>query len=216
MSSTLHSFIDHLVISSYSLHEGVEYVHQLLNVLPVPGGTHGRMGTHNCLLKLGDAIYLEVIAINPQAPLPDRARWFEMDKLAPGSSPKLLTWVARTNNIQQAVNNTAIDFGKIESMSRGNLNWLISLPSDGGMPMQGIAPTLIQWQDEPHLANQLHDSRCSLLRLEAYHPNAIDINDALISMGFEGAFTVEPTGQDMKPSLIAYIETPGGIRKLTT
>jgi Glyoxalase-like domain len=216
MSSDLHSFIDHLVIRSYSLDEGVEYVHQILNVLPVPGGIHTRMGTHNCLFKLGSSIYLEVIAINPQAPPPGRPRWFEMDKLAPGAEPKLLTWVLRTNDIQQALNCSAIDFGKIESMSRGNLNWLISVPEDGSMPMEGIAPTLIRWQAEPHPATQLPDSGCSLLRLEGYHPKANEINKALLSIGFKGAFTVQAIGQEVKPSLIAYIETPAGTRKLIT
>jgi hypothetical protein len=39
------------------------------------------MGTHNRLLKLGEGFYLELIAIDPQAPPPGRPRWFGLDRL---------------------------------------------------------------------------------------------------------------------------------------
>ena len=45
--------IDHLVITAFSLQEGVDYVHQKLVVTMQQGGEHTAMGTHNNILKLG-------------------------------------------------------------------------------------------------------------------------------------------------------------------
>ena len=76
------SIIDHLVIAVRSLEDGVAYITEQLGVLPVPGGEHPRMGTHNALVRLGDTTYLEVIAANPGAATPQRARWFGLDHRA--------------------------------------------------------------------------------------------------------------------------------------
>ena len=53
--------LDHLVVTAPTLEGGVEYVADCLGVLPVPGGVHPRMGTHNALVRLGTSQYLEVI-----------------------------------------------------------------------------------------------------------------------------------------------------------
>jgi hypothetical protein len=42
--------------------------------------------------------------------------------------------------------------GPIEPMSRGKLNWLITIPADGSLTLDGVAPALIQWDAEPHPA----------------------------------------------------------------
>src|SRR3546814_14325236 len=75
----LRSYIDHIVITAPSLAEGAAYVESVLGVAPQPGGEHTRMGTHNMVLRLGDDVYLEVIAINPKALPLDRPRWSEPD-----------------------------------------------------------------------------------------------------------------------------------------
>ena len=94
MKKELITTIDHLVFGAYSLDEGVDFIYQKLGVMPNQGGKHPLMGTHNKLLKLGRSIYLEIIAIDPDATKPNRPRWFGLDDLQPASKPKLLTWVA--------------------------------------------------------------------------------------------------------------------------
>jgi hypothetical protein len=64
--------IDHIVIASPSLDAGVKYVYETLGVMPQLEGVHTQMGTHNYLLRLGNSTYLEVIAINPDAPKMER------------------------------------------------------------------------------------------------------------------------------------------------
>src|SRR3546814_2032333 len=74
----LHSHIDHIVITASSLAAGSEYIYRALGVPLESGGEHPRMGTHNLLLRLGKDVYLEVIAINPEAQQPGRPCWFEL------------------------------------------------------------------------------------------------------------------------------------------
>jgi len=58
------SHLDHITLTAPSLAAGVEYVHQTLGVMPQVGGEHPRMGTHNYFLRLGQTVYLEIIAVN--------------------------------------------------------------------------------------------------------------------------------------------------------
>ena len=81
------SLLDHITVTTFSLEAGTAFVSKALGVSPQPGGEHPRMGTHNFLLRLGDAMFLEVIAPNPAAPAPSRPRWFGLDKLGPHSPP---------------------------------------------------------------------------------------------------------------------------------
>ncbi|MGH8810040.1 MAG: VOC family protein, partial [Noviherbaspirillum sp.] len=74
----------------------------VLGVSPQTGGEHPRMGTHNLLLRLGEALFLELISPNPSAPAPTRPRWFALDTLGRQSPPRLSTWVVRSADIQAA------------------------------------------------------------------------------------------------------------------
>lgn len=114
--------IDHITIVSPSLAEGGELVHELLGARPQQGGEHPRMGTHNLLLPLGEAVFLEVIAINPNAPAPQRPRWFELDQLPFNSKPFLGCWVARTDDIHLSLAAASEHLGLAEPMSRGHSN----------------------------------------------------------------------------------------------
>jgi hypothetical protein len=206
--------IDHLVITAPSLEAGREYLRFALGVTPQIGGEHQRMGTHNCLVKLGDTLYLEVIAADPATPKPARPRWFELDALETNTPPRLATWVARVNDIEVALAASLVPLGRIEPMSRGQLNWLITIPEDGSLPLQGIAPTLIQWANGHHPASRLNDEGCSLVRLEGFHPEAERIAAMLKAVSFTGEFTIAPLSTHEKPCLVASIQTPGGLRIL--
>jgi len=212
--STLRSQIDHIVVTAPSLESGVEYVRDALGVRPQPGGEHARMGTHNCLLRLGDSLYLEVISIDPAAAGPDRARWFQLDQNPAHLAPRLATWVSRTNDISAAVAAAVHPLGNVEAMSRGKLNWQITIPTDGSLPFDGVAPTLIEWHVENHPAASLRDVGCSLVGLEAFHPEAHEISSLLQSIGFQDRFPVFQIAPKESPFLVAHIQTPAGIRQL--
>lgn len=208
------SRIDHLVVAAPDLEAGADFVQRRLGVTPQAGGEHARMGTHNLLVKLGDSVYLEVIAANPDAPGPGRPRWFELDELKPDAPPGLATWVARTDDIRSAVAASSEPLGDVETMSRGALEWLITIPPDGRLPFGGVAPALIEWRTAHHPAATLRETGCTLLRLEAFHPDAPRISALLRSISFEGPISVAPVAADRRPALVAHIQTPNGPRTL--
>ena len=70
---------DHLSVVAPSLEEGVAHVRSCLGIEIAFGRKHSHMGTHNHLLRLGDATYLEVISIDESAPAPTGPRWFGFD-----------------------------------------------------------------------------------------------------------------------------------------
>jgi hypothetical protein len=208
------SHIDHLVITAPSLAAGVDYVIDALGVSPRPGGEHPRMGTHNSLLRLGETLYLEVIAANPAAPPPDRPRWFRLDDVFFNTSPQLAGWVARTKDVRAAAAAASFHLGQVEPMSRASLRWLITIPDDGSIPFDGIAPLLIEWSTPVHPAASMPESGCTLVGLEGCHPQAAAVSDLLRSIGFQeapGLFTLEPAES---PALVAAIRTPSGLRRL--
>jgi len=86
--------VDHLVVAARSLEEGVAWCETTLGVTPGPGGKHAFMGTHNRLLKIATeaypAAYLEIIAIDTDAPPPGRPRWFGLDTLELSAGPRLV------------------------------------------------------------------------------------------------------------------------------
>ena len=187
---------------------GIEYVADLLGVTPTGGGLHPKMGTQNALLRLGEEIYLEVIAIDPDARDPERPRWFGLDHLAVDSEPQLVTWVCRTSDIETATRNTPFAAGSITEMSRGNLHWLISLPDDGSLIWEGVAPNLIQWSDQPPVTS-MPVSSCELKSLELNHPQATRLDNWLQEIEFDSpCLTVS---DDAPISIKAKIQTPRGL-----
>ena len=207
----LSSAIDHLVVTAPTLASGIQYVEQTLGCKMQPGGQHPRMGTHNALLKIGDACYLEVISIDPDAVPPGRRRWFELDMLLPETRPRLATWVIRTNDIHKVTNATDLALGIVEDMSRGTLEWQITIPSDGRLPLQGIAPAVIQWKGEVHPASKLAESSVSLLQLVGHHPDARYITALLNAANFEGPFSVVEPSDGVSIGLTANFQTPKGL-----
>jgi len=207
----METHIDHLVVAAPSRAVGIQYVAERLGVTPQLGGDHERMGTHNGLLRLNDKVYLEVIASNPEAPKPSRTRWFALDN-PQLKEPRLVTWVVRTDDIYKTA--SRVSFGKIEAMSRGNLNWLISIPPDGQLPMNGAIPILIQWLTNLHPSDTLNESGCELLDLEIRHPNAEEVNRILERINFASPLVRCRESLDDPPQLLATIKTPNGVRQL--
>ncbi|MBA3032380.1 MAG: VOC family protein [Gammaproteobacteria bacterium] len=209
------SFIDHLVVTAPNLEVGAAYVRSTLGVAPQPGGEHARMGTHNLLLRLGDDLYLEVIATNPNAPVPARPRWFALDTLEQDAAAALTSWVVRTPDIQASAAACTERLGSIEPMSRGALDWRITIPADGLPPLHGLAPALIEWQTDGHPAARLADHGLSLAKFELFHAEPQRVSRLLTSLELEGPFAVSPLSAGHTPYLVAHINTPQGLRLLT-
>lgn len=209
------SFLDHITVTAFSLEAGAAFVFETLGVSPQVGGEHPRMATHNLLLRLGDTTFLEVIAPNPAVPAPSRPRWFALDGFAPQSPPSLSTWVVRTSDIHAAAAASSEPLGNVEPMSRGALNWLITIPADGSVPLDGIAPALIEWHTDVHPAARLEDKGLSLVKLEIVHPNPARVSRLLSSLELDAPVSVLSAPSGASARLVAHINTPQGLRVLS-
>ncbi|WP_031433347.1 VOC family protein [Methylomarinum vadi] len=205
------SLIDHIVITAPTLETGTEFVREKLGVEPQNGGEHPAMGTHNMLLRLGEALYLEVIAVNPDSPAPGRPRWFGLDHWDCRTGSALSAWVVRVSDIQTTASAASESLGEIRPMRRADLNWLITIPADGVLPLNGVAPALIEWRTNELPAARLRDLGLSLLKLELFHPEPARVERLLATLELEGSFSV---GKDERPHLRALIDTPLGVREL--
>lgn len=201
--------LDHLVVVARTLEEGVTYVEAVLGAEMSPGGKHAHMGTHNKLLSLGDTAYLEVIAIDPDAPKPKHRRWFNLDTYA--GAPRMMNWVCNTDDIENALSAAPPGSGTPVSLSRGDFLWKMGVTDFGRLPFDDASPALIEWGDGPRPTNRLPDAGFRLSRLDVFHPDA----DALLST-FPALHRLPEVSVRSGPEkrLIATISTPEGNRVL--
>lgn len=206
--------LDHLVVAARTLEEGAQWLEARTGVSTVAGGRHALMGTHNRLMALQPGMYLEIIAIDPQAPPPARPRWFALDspamraRLEPG--PALIHWVARTDDIEAARAEVADLAGEVLDLERGEFRWRIGVPADGSLPAAGAFPTLIQWRGERHPAAALPESGCRLDRLTVRCPGAAGRLARLRALGLVEQAPVRFVDNDAI-ALSAVLRSPRGV-----
>ncbi len=146
--------LDHVAFGAADLASGIDFMSNALGVAPIGGGKHELFGTHNALWRIEGnyPIYLEVIAIDPNAEPILHLRWFGLEdknvqqRLKNGC--QLLTYVASTTDIKTATKQMKEDHGEPVTVSRGNLNWQFSVPKKGNLIANGALPYLIEWEDK--------------------------------------------------------------------
>lgn len=213
--------LDHLVVGAATLAQGVAWCEATLGVTPGPGGRHALMATHNRLLALGGEryprAYLEIIAVDPDAPPPGRPRWFGLDapatQTALQASPRLLHLVARTPNVEMlrwGLVNLGLDPGRPLALERatpqGPLRWRLLVRDDGAIAADGALPTLIEWP-AAHPADTLAPSP---LRLDAV---------SLAGLAPRVAALLQLRGVDLVPgpaALAVELQTPRGPVRLSS
>lgn len=200
--------LDHLVVAAATLAEGRSWLQDQLGVPMQDGGRHESFGTHNALLRLGAEHYLEVIAVDPEAPAPARARLFELDtpqmvrRLADG--PALVHWVVGTS--RSALDSADPVHGSPMALSRGSNRWTLTVPDDGHLPMGGVLPSLIAWHT-PRPAGSLPDRGVVLRQLALATPDADRLRARLEALDLVDTPVVVDADQ---PSLKAVLQTPLG------
>jgi hypothetical protein len=205
----MHLSFDHIAISAGSLDEGVAYVEDRLGLPLAGGGKHGHMGTHNRLMGMGD-LYLEVIAIDPEAPRPDWPRWFDLDNFT--GPPRLTNWVAGANDLDIALALCPPGIGQPVQLTRGDYRWRMAVPEDGKLPFDGLFPALIQWQGALRPAGALPNTGLRLTRLVLAHPEGAALARTLAPLIADPRIVVEP---GPRPEMRAEFTTPHGPRFLS-
>ncbi|MEO1292434.1 MAG: VOC family protein [Pseudomonadota bacterium] len=212
---------DHLVIGAQSLEQGATWAERVLGVSVPAGGAHPLMGTHNLLAQMAPG-YLEIIAIDPNAPAPPRNRWYGLDnpetQAALARQPGPIAWVLGTDTIAATSQVAEWSTGPVLDVARGDLTWKITVREDGSAA-EGVLPTLIEWPEASPAAN-LPDLGLRLQHLTLRHPRPERLRAALASvgaveddmqsdpLGFE--IRIEPPSEDA-PLVAAEIATPGGL-----
>jgi len=199
--------LDHLAVVADGLEAGRAAVEETLGVALQPGGAHAYFGTHNLLLGLEDGLYLEVIAVDPEASDPGVTRWFDLDRMQ--GAPRLGNWICRSDDLEAMVARFP-EAGAQVTLSRGDLNWRMAVPRDGRLPFGNCFPALMQWDCATHPAARLAASGCRLQRLVVAHPDSAELAAQLAPVLADERVAFEPGA----PGLRAEIMTPSGLRVL--
>lgn len=202
--------LDHLTVVAPNLEIGAAYVEAALGARPGAGRAHPGMATHNLLLALGPTAYLEVISPDPRAVPVARPRWFGLDHVLPGSTARLAAWVASTDDIAGAA---VPELGDVETMRREMHTWKMTVTADGGVPLDGAAPLLIQRSSSVHPAAALPQIGLELQRLRIRHPAPSQVLALFEKIGLASQPAVTVTWGN-QCSLVAEVQTPFGLREL--
>lgn len=208
----LRSEPDHLVVACADLEQGSMWAAETLGAEPQPGGKHATMGTHNRLLRLGPRVYLELLAIDPHAAPPAHPRWFALDDAAvqarAARSPFLLTWVASTTDIVEAVTRVPV-LGEPRAFTRNAYAWRLAVTEDGVLPFGGVLPAAIEWSGA-HPCDALEERGCALVELRLSHPAAASVLPLFRELRIAGPVQLKPGPK----SLCAVLRTPRGTVEL--
>jgi hypothetical protein len=194
-------------VSAASLDEGAAAVEAALGVTLSAIGHHAHMATHNRLLGLGPGLYLEVIAIDPDAPKPAWPRWFDLDRFT--GPPRVTNWVCRTDDLAAALAAAPTGTGVATALSRGDFRWRFGIPTSGVLPFADAYPALIEWQGDLHPADRLPDQGIRLTRFGVTCPDADALRAALPLADPRVTIATGPKG------FRATFDTPHGVRVLT-
>ena len=200
--------LDHLAVSGRTLAEATAFVEDALGVKMQPGGAHAVFHTHNTLLGLEDGLYLEAIAINPDAAIPDQPRWFNLDQFK--GPAQLTNWICRTDDLPHDMALMPDGIGTPVALQRGDLRWDMVVPDSGLLPFDNLCPALIRWNTSDHPATRLAASGCRLKRLTVSHPQADDLANHLGKALSDDRVAYEVGACGMR----AEFDTPHGPRLL--
>jgi Glyoxalase-like domain len=199
--------VDHLVYATPDLNRGVEEIEKILGVRATPGGQHPGRGTRNALITLGPAIYLEIIAPDPEQPPPKTPRPFGIDGL---KESRLVAWAAKGSDLERLRDEAArkgARLGEVMSGSRRRtdgilLSWRYTDPQT--VLADGLIPFFIDWGQSPHPARTAAQG-ASLIALRAEHPDAQRVQRLLNELGLD-----LPVQRGTAPALVAIIDSPRG------
>lgn len=208
--------LDHLTVVAPSLAEGVAHVRSCLD-MDVPFGTrHAYMGTHNHRLRLGESIYLEIVAVEPGEPGPQLPRWFGLDDPETvrqnwEAGRRLRGWVANTSCMDHLLESFGGVFGERRDLPEDNPEFSFSVPSDGGLPDDGALPSLIDHRGDTSFITSIPDNGARLLSLELACPEPQRISDFYLRLRIDRAPNISfgPTVRYR-----AEIDTPSGPMEL--
>jgi hypothetical protein len=177
--------LDHILLGSNELQQGIDFVEQRTGVRAAFGGVHPGRGTQNALLSLGTGRYLEIIAPDPEQHTENPLA----KKLLGLSEPRLVGWAAHPGDIAALAAKLKLSGIVATGPTPGSrkrpdgrvLHWhTLNLRDDA----DGLLPFFIEWsEDSPHPSADA-PSGCRLLRFELLirDPSALAKTAAVLSL----------------------------------
>ena len=208
--------LDHIAVVAPDLAAGVAWVREVLGVEMSPGGSHPEMGTHNRLARLGDDVFLEVIAVEPGARRPEHRRWFGLDDSEAvlrdwQAGRRLRAYVARCSGLADTIGARTDVFGRPMQISRGDRRWVFGVRADGRLSADGALPCLIDWGSRGTPAPTMPELGLTLKSFVFETPEPDDVRSTLDAIGMDAKPDIR---RGAAAKLIAAIDTPNGVRLL--
>jgi len=209
--------LDHLTVIAPNLDEGVSHVNDCLDIRVPFGSRHDYMGTYNHRLQLGNSIYLEIVAIDPDGINPSRPRWFGLDnqeqvRMNWEEGRRLRGWVANTEDIESIVSAYPMVFGDNVVLPAVDPTFSFTIPRDGSLPWDGAAPSVIDHRGDSNYISTIPDLGASLVSFTLEHPKPTDIEELFCELPVDYPLTIV---YGPKSKYRAQIETPTGFKELT-
>lgn len=209
--------LDHLTVIAPTLAEGVSHVQDCLG-LDVPFGTrHDYMGTHNHRLQLGNSVYLEIVARDPDGIEPGRARWFGLDNEEQvrtdwNEGRRLRGWVANTEAMDSVVSTHGAILGDKVPLPAESPTFDFAIPEDGSLPLDGAAPSIIDHRGDTSYIASIPDLDAWLHSFTLEHPDPTGIAALYRELAVENPLAIV---RGPKVRYRALIGTPTGLKELT-
>lgn len=208
---------DNITVITPTLIEGVSHFQNCLG-LEVPFGTrHEYMVTHNHRLQLGKSVSLAIVELDPNGVSPSRVRWFGLDNQETvrsnwNESRRLRGWVASTGSKKAFVSTRCAIFGDEVPLPVANPAFAFSIPEDGSLPLDGVAPSLIDHRSDPNSMTEIPSLVACLRSLTLKHPDPAAIETLYRELSIDHPPAIV---QGSKVRYRAKIETSAGLKELT-
>lgn len=179
--------LDHLLLGSSDLRQGIDFVEKRTGVRAVFGGVHPGRGTQNALLSLGERRYLEIIAPDPAQPDAKNPLASGMRSLA---GPLLVGWAAHPGNLSAFAEKLRAAGIVFEGPTPGSrkrpdgqlLKWQTLALAE---TFAGLLPFFIEWAPDSAHPSIDAPKGCALLRLGAETPDPAKLTATLQALGLD-------------------------------
>jgi hypothetical protein len=206
---TIRESVDHLLLGTRDLDQGIAWLEARTGVKAQPGGSHPGVGTRNALVSLGGRQYLEIIAPDPA----QSAFNFDID-LRALAAPRLVTWAISTPDVDAAAaaarrhglevfgprdgSRTRPDGSVLQWRSAGVRTSFAEADVDP-------VPFFIEWASSSHHPSSDAPPGCRLVDIGIAGPDPVKLKAALASLGVDAT-----VAKAAHARLSATLDTPKG------
>jgi hypothetical protein len=179
--------VDHLILGTRDLDEGIRRFEERTGVRPMVGGEHPGRGTRNALVSLGPGLYMEILA--PQTTAPDSGAAAALRALTDLTPFGWAVFVRDVDAARRRLSDAGFGLSEIKPGSRARpdgslLEWKtfeIEKP-----PLAGV-PFFIRWGDGTTHPSKEAPSGCRLEGLRIFSPDADGLRRVFASLALDVA-----------------------------